>query len=140
LITPLPYLVDDRESATSAEANEDSHGYVDTRRLGLRVPAAFTVFVTSQGQRVRARAAELSTTGVVLDFRHAPQCSFDGLVTLELAVPGLAHAIRTAARLVRSVGKLEAFEFMIIGRDDRLSIAEYIDRVRGAKSGPRSAE
>jgi hypothetical protein len=147
LITPLPYLVDDRELATSADADEDSHSYVDTRRLGLRVPVAFTVFATSHGQRVRARAAELSTTGVVLDFRHAPECSFDGLVTLELALPGLAHPIRTAARLVRSVGKLEAFEFMIIGRDDRLSLAEYIDRVRGAKSavrgaksGPRSAE
>lgn len=123
-----------------AEANEDSHSYIDTRRLGLRAPAAFSVFVTSQGQRVRARAAELSTTGLLLDFRHAPECSFDGLATLELALPGLARPIRTAARRVRSVGKLVAFEFMIIGRDDRLSIAEYIDRVRGTKSGPRSAE
>ncbi len=131
MITPLPYLVDERESS---ETNEDSQTYFDTRRIGLRTPATFSVFVTSQGQRVRSRAAELSTTGVVLDFRHSPECSFDGLVTLELAVPGLVHPIRTAARLVRSVGRLLAFEFMIIGRDDRLSLAEYLDRARGTKS------
>ncbi len=71
---------------------------------------------------------------MVLDFRHAPECTFAGLVTLELALPGLAHPIRTAARLVRSVGRRLAFEFMIIGRDERLSLAEYLDRVQSAKS------
>ncbi len=99
------------------------------RRLGLRAPASFGVFVTSSGKRVRARAAEISTTGVLVDFRHSESCEFDGLVTLELAVPALPRPIRCAARLARHVGRLEAFEFMIIGRDDRLSLAEYIDRV-----------
>jgi hypothetical protein len=59
-----------------------------SRRLGLRTPMAFGVFATSRGKRVRARAAELSTTGVVLDFRHSEECPTDGLVTLELLVPG----------------------------------------------------
>ena len=103
------------------------------RRLGLRAPMAFGVAVTSGGQRVRARAAELSTTGVVLDFRHSEECAKEGLVTLELYVPGRQRPIRTAARFVRNVGKLFAFEFMIIGRDERLSIAEHIDRVRAAR-------
>ena len=104
-----------------------------SRRLGLRTPMAFGVFVTSKGRRVRARAAELSTTGVVLDFRHSEECSTDGLLTLELCVPGQARPIRTAARFARRVGKLMAFEFMAIGRDERLSLAEHIDRVASAR-------
>lgn len=105
----------------------------DFRRLGLRTPMAFGVFVTSKGRRVRARAAELSTTGIVLDFRHSEECSTDSLVTLELCVPGESRPIRTAARFARRVGKLLAFEFMVIGRDERLSLAEHIDRVQAAR-------
>lgn len=101
----------------------------DSRRLGLRAAVSFGVFVTRHGQRLRARAAEISTTGVLLDFRHTGPCPRDGLVTLELAVPGLRQPIRCAARFARQVGAREAFEFMIIGRDERLSLAEYIDRV-----------
>jgi hypothetical protein len=71
----------------------------------------------------------------VLDFRHSPDCAIGGLVTLELALPGFSRPIRAAARSVRSVfGRLQAFEFMIIGRDDRLSIAEFLDRVRSSKA------
>jgi len=87
------------------------------------------VCMTRQGKRIRARAAEVSTTGVLVDFRYSEPCAFDGLVTLELAVPALPKPIRCAARFARYVGRLQAFEFMIIGRDDRLSLAEYIDRV-----------
>ena len=103
------------------------------RRIGLRTPMAFGVYATSRNKRVRARAAELSTTGVVLDFRHSEECSTDGLVTLELFVPGQSRPIRTAARFVRRVGKLLAFEFVVIGRDERLSLAEHIDRVQAAR-------
>jgi hypothetical protein len=101
-----------------------------SRRLGARVATSFSVFVTNRGQqRVRARATELSTTGVLLDFRYADACDIEGLLTFELAVPGLIRPIRTAARRVRSVGKLLAFEFLAISRDDRLTLAEHIDRV-----------
>jgi len=116
------------------DADELTPTHIETRRLGLRTPTAFGVLVTYQDKRLRARAAELSTTGVVLDFRHAEACTFDGLVTLELMVPGLPRPIRAAARLARGVRKLHAFEFMIIGRDDRLSLAEYLDRVHTQKS------
>ena len=54
-------------------------------------------------------------------------------MTLELFVPGQSRPIRTAARFARRVGKLLAFEFMIIGRDERLSLAEHIDRVHSAR-------
>lgn len=120
-------LISHAELRPRADASEPAPP--ESRRLGIRAPASFSVFVTSYGKRVRARAAEISTTGVLVDFRHSETCDFDGLVTLELAVPALPRPIRCAARLARHVGRLEAFEFMIIGRDDRLSLAEYIDRV-----------
>jgi hypothetical protein len=119
-----------RHADLERRADSEARTQSESRRLGLRAAASFTVFVTSYGKRVRARAAEISTTGVLVDFRHSEAGDdFDGLVTLELAVPALPRPIRCAARLARHVGRLYAFEFMIIGRDDRLSLAEYIDRV-----------
>jgi hypothetical protein len=122
----------------SLELHQDENritltSFPDARRLGVRTPMAFGVYVTSRGKRVRARAAELSTTGVVLDFRHSEECATEGLVTLELFVPGQSRPIRTAARFARRVGKLLAFEFMVIGRDERLSLAEHIDSVEAAR-------
>ena len=131
-MVPQPSENDAAELASGADELTPTH--IEARRLGLRTPTAFGVFVTQSDKRIRARAAELSTTGVVLDLRHSEPCSFDRLVTLDLMVPGLPRPIRTAARLARIVRKLYAFEFMIIGRDDRLSIAEYLDRVQGQKS------
>jgi hypothetical protein len=145
---PRPSEVDIEELAETSEVAETSEiapksrfenrfepeehallrGPFESRRLGVRAPASFSVFVTRQGKRIRARAAEVSTTGVLVDFRYSEPCAFDGLVTLELAVPALSKPIRCAARLARYVGRLQAFEFMIIGRDDRLNLAEYIDR------------
>ena len=60
----------------SLELHQDENritltSFPEARRLGVRTPMAFGVYVTSHGKRVRARAAELSTTGVVLDFRHS---------------------------------------------------------------------
>lgn len=107
-----------------------------TRRIGQRVQTAFSVVVVAGDRRVRVRCAELSTTGLLLDFRYTAGCPVTGgLVTLELAVPGLPRPLRTAARIVREVGKLVAFEFMIIGRDDRLTLAEHIDRIANRGRG-----
>ena len=117
------------QNATAEQWFEEPASH--SRRLGSRVATSFSVFVTNRGQqRVRARATELSTTGLLLDFRHAEACDIDGLLTLELAVPGLIRPIRTAARRVRQVGKQSAFEFLAISRDDRLTLAEHIDRVQ----------
>ena len=117
-----------RSDATAEQWFEEAA--TNSRRLGARVATSFSVFVLNRGQpRVRARATELSTTGLLLDFRHAEACDIDGLLTLELSIPGLIRPIRTAARRVRFVGKLAAFEFLAISRDDRLTLAEHIDRV-----------
>jgi hypothetical protein len=130
-VAPKSYFGNYLEPADDTPANgtyRTERGPFESRRLGVRAPASFSLFVNRRGKRIRARAAEVSTTGVLVDFRYSEPCAFDGLVTLELAVPGLTKPIRCAARFARYVGRLQAFEFMIIGRDDRLSLAEYIDR------------
>jgi hypothetical protein len=98
------------------------------RRLGARASTKFSVFLIAGDRRFRARTVELSTTGVVLDFRHSEQPTIEGLQTLELVVPGLGRPIRTLARPVRKVGKYDAFEFLSIQAIDRLSLAEHLDR------------
>jgi hypothetical protein len=100
------------------------------RRLGARAPTKFSAFLVVGDKRIRARTVELSTTGVVLDFRYSERPEIDGLQTLELVVPGLGRPIRTMARPVRRVGKHDAFEFLSIRPVDRLSLAEHLDRER----------
>jgi len=102
---------------------------VRTRRLGTRVKTRFSVFVCHNSARLRGRAAEISTTGVLLDLRHAEPRHWIGLQLLELAVPGVTHPIRVVARPVREVGRLRAFEFLSIDPVDRLTLAEYIDNL-----------
>lgn len=100
------------------------------RRLGARTATKFSVFLVAGEQRFRARTVELSTTGIVLDFRYTEHPGSDGLQTLELVVPGLGRPIRAVARLVRRVGKYDAFEFVSIRPVDRLTLAEHLDRER----------
>ncbi len=100
------------------------------RRLGARATTKFSVFLLKGDERYRARTVELSTTGVVLDFRYSERPEIEGLQTLELVVPGLGRPIRTLARPVRQVGKFDAFEFLSIRPVDRLSLAEHLDRER----------
>ena len=109
------------------QSNDELSG---ARRLGARAATKFSVFLVSGDRRFRARTVELSTTGVVLDFRHSERPEIEGLQTLELVVPGLAKPIRTVARPVRQVGKYDAFEFLSIRAVDRLSLAEHLDRER----------
>ena len=98
--------------------------------MGARASTKFSVFLVAGDRKFRARTVELSTTGVVLDFRYHERPDMEGLQTLELVVPGLGKPIRTLARLVRQVGKHDAFEFMSIRPIDRLSLAEHLDRER----------
>ncbi|HEX6766018.1 MAG TPA: PilZ domain-containing protein [Polyangiaceae bacterium] len=109
---------------------EPDGALTSSRRMGARASTKFSVFLVAGERRFRARTVELSTTGVVLDFRYTERPPVDGLQTLELVVPGLGKPIRTLARAVRQVGKYDAFEFMSIRPVDRLSLAEHIDRER----------
>ena len=109
------------------KSNDDLSG---ARRLGARAATKFSVFLIAGDRRFRARTVELSTTGVVLDFRYSERPLIEGLQTLELVVPGLGRPIRTVARPVRQVGKYDAFEFLSIRPVDRLTLAEHLDRER----------
>jgi hypothetical protein len=110
--------------------SSDDSGLSESRRMGARASTKFSVFLVAGERRFRARTVELSTTGVVLDFRYTERPEIDGLQTLELVVPGLGRPIRTLARPVRRVGKCDAFEFISIRPVDRLSLAEHLDRER----------
>jgi len=112
------------------DIESDDSGLSESRRLGARASTKFSVFLVAGERRFRARTVELSTTGVVLDFRYTERPEIDGLQTLELVVPGLGRPIRTLARPVRRVGKCDAFEFISIRPVDRLSLAEHLDRER----------
>lgn len=103
------------------------------RRLGVRASTKFPAFVKTRGLRVRTRTVDLSTTGIVLDFRYSEIEGVSGLSNLELLVPGLEQPIRAVVRPVRKidkVGRLQAFEFISIRQVDRLTLAEHLDRVR----------
>jgi hypothetical protein len=87
------------------------------------------VFVKQGVERYRARSAELSTTGVVLDLRHTDGLDVERIQQLDLAVPGCRRPIHVIARPVRKIGKLLAYEFLSIREVDRLTIAEHLDRL-----------
>jgi hypothetical protein len=100
-----------------------------SRRLGSRAPTRFSVFVKQGAERFRARTAELSTTGIVLDLRHTDGLDVERLQQLELAVPGATRPIHVVARPVRKIGRLLAYEFVSIKEVDRLTLAEHLDRL-----------
>jgi hypothetical protein len=101
------------------------------RRLGSRARTRFTVFVKQGAERYRARSAELSTTGVVLDLRHTDGLDVERIQQLDLAVPGARRPIHVVARPVRKLGpRLLAYEFLSIREVDRLTLAEHLDRLQ----------
>lgn len=99
------------------------------RRLGFRRPTRFLVFIKDGRHRLRARATEISTTGVVLDPRFLYDVNLDRVMQLDLVVPGFARPIHVVARPVRKVGRLLACEFLSIKQVDQLSLAEHLDRL-----------
>jgi hypothetical protein len=100
------------------------------RRLGVRAATKFPAFLKTHGLRVRTRTVDLSTTGIVLDFRYAEIEQVSGLSNVELLVPGLEQPVRAVVRPVRKMGKFQAFEFISIRQVDRLTLAEHLDRIR----------
>lgn len=109
--------------------NSEDSAVSGPRRLGSRAPTRFSVFVKQGAERYRARSAELSTTGLVLDLRHTEGLDVERLQQLELAVPGSVRPIHVIARPVRKIGRLLAYEFVSIKEVDRLTLAEHLDRL-----------
>jgi len=118
-------------SAAEGESEKSSDDLMlsGARRLGRRGSTRFLVFVKNGRERLRARATEISTTGVVLDVRFLEGLDLDRLMQLDLAVPGFARAVHVVARPVRKVGRMLACEFLSIQEVDRLTLAEHLDRL-----------
>jgi hypothetical protein len=135
-------FVEDIELMPDLEAMEPRERTLDVsgvfrrgeRRLGVRAQTKFTVFLSTQGRRVRARTVDLSTTGIVLDLRYSELEFVAGLCNVDLLVPGIEAPIRAVVRPVRRIGRLQAFEFVSIRQVDRLTLAEHLDRLRREES------
>jgi hypothetical protein len=103
------------------------------RRLGLRVPTRAWALFRNGPHGMYATVVELSATGLVLKFTgqrlrlaaFRPYQRFG----LDLFLPGGKAPLHVGVRPVRTIGELEAFEFAEASPVDRLTLAEYIDRV-----------
>lgn len=111
-------------------SNEASH---PQRRLGLRVPTRAWALFRNGAHGMYATVVELSATGLVLKFTghrlrmaaFRPTQRFG----LDLFLPGAKAPLHVGVRPVRTIGEFEAFEFVEATGVDRLTLAEYIDRV-----------
>jgi len=110
---------------------DGAFGHARERRLGLRVPASCWCLVRGRAHSVYAQTVELSATGVVLRFAGPGSIVFrpGKLFGLDLFIPGEDSTVRAAMRSVREIDGLNAFEFVEISSVDRLTLAEYLDRL-----------
>lgn len=114
------------------EGDAGAFGYRRQRRLGSRVRTKCWALLSRGSSSTYAVAVELSPTGVLLHFvgRRAhllfrPEQHF----RLDLFVPGSPRPVQTVVRPVRRVGELQAFELVESSDAERLTLAEYLDRL-----------
>ncbi len=119
-------------------ASVGAFGHASERRLGLRVPATCWVLVKDGERGVYARMVELSPTGTVLKLLDAAETRFDNprRFELDIFIPGATAPIHAVAWPARAIGQLEAFEFLTMSSSDRLTLAEYLDRLVAARPSP----
>jgi hypothetical protein len=124
-------------SAAEIAELEGAFGHAHERRLGLRVPTTCWALLSGRTTSVYAVAVELSPTGVVLKFvgqRTRLLFRTSQRFTLDLFVPGASVPVHVLVRPARTIGDLQAFEFMQSSAVDRLTLAEYLDRLMGNHS------
>ncbi len=107
------------------------------RRLGLRLPVRAWALLRGGAHGAYAQVLELSVTGLVLGFagRQLREAAFrpEQRFGLDLFLPGTAAPLHFTVRPVRSRGELEAFELVDASAVDRLTLAEYLDRLVAAR-------
>lgn len=106
------------------------------RRLGLRMAVSCWALLRARGRSLYAQVLELSSTGVVLRLvgvHGSVRFHREQRFGLDLFVPGSPSPLRATVRPVRAIGVLEAFELVEIGEVDRLTLAEYLDRLRAVR-------
>jgi len=109
---------------------DGAFGHARERRLGLRAPVHCWCLVRGRSRTLYAQTIELSVTGAVIKFAGPGSITFrpGQLFGLDLFVPG-AESVRATMRSVRETDGLNAFEFVEMSPVDRLTLAEYIDRL-----------
>jgi hypothetical protein len=118
-------------------ANVSAFGHPQQRRLGLRVPVHCWALLSCGSSSSYAFAVELSPTSVVLELigrRSRFMCRPGRLLGLDLFVPGAASTVHVGVRRVRYMGQREAYELVQVSEVDRLTLAEYLDRMTRAAS------
>jgi hypothetical protein len=133
----LPELEDDLHELLAdirrpGPADLGASGYRQQRRLGLRGQSRAWALLTRGTFSAYAMAVELSATGAVLEFVgrrfrlvFRPHLRFG----LDLFVPETSSHIHAVVRSVRPIDDRQAFEFVEIAAADRLTLAEYLDRL-----------
>ena len=100
------------------------------RRISLRSELEFPVVEREGVKQSRARASDISATGIGLvrydEPRHAEGC----VVELELHLPDAEHPKQVKASQVWQNGYREGLEFVELDDADRLDLAEIQDRAR----------
>lgn len=101
-------------------------------RLALRARTDFPVRAHEGSFVTDCRGIELSPTGILVDRGHPIESMDPGtLMELDLELPGSAP-LHTYARAVWAFGNQQAFKFLAMTDADRLSLAEYVDRLARA--------
>jgi hypothetical protein len=98
------------------------------RRISHRGEMRFTVVQTRDGRNVRARAANLSATGIQLICYDEPEYDPTAVVRLELHLPGASGPMSVKASPVWKDGFREGLRFVDVPDVDRLDLAELLDR------------
>ncbi len=100
------------------------------RRISLRSELEFPVVERAGLKQSKARASDLSATGIGLvcygEPRHAQGC----VVELELHLPDSKQPKQVKASPVWQSGHREGLEFVELDDADRLDLAEFQDRAR----------
>jgi hypothetical protein len=119
-------------------ADLEAPGCRQQRRLGLRGQSRAWALLSRGAFSAYAMAVELSATGAVLEFVgrrfrlvFRPHLRFG----LDLFVPQTSSHIHAVVRAVRPIDDRQAFEFVEIAAADRLTLAEYLDRLMPGTSG-----
>jgi hypothetical protein len=106
------------------------------RRLGERVAVNLWALLQARGRSLYAQVVELSPTGVVLrlvGIRSPVRFRGEQRFGLDLFLPGSPAPLHATVRPARAIGVLEAFELLEISAIDRLTLAEYLDRIRTSR-------
>jgi c-di-GMP-binding flagellar brake protein YcgR len=106
------------------------------RRISLRSELEFPVVERAGLKQSRARASDISATGIGLVCYEEPRHSEGSVVELELHLPGGEQPKQVKASAVWQSGHREGLEFVELDDADRLDLAEFQDRAR--RRGVRS--